>query len=118
MKRFKSDGNIDVPEIIDKDQSSWKFKSESSLNYNPAQNKITNQQDEEKQKEANSKNMDHSTSQLNLLKLQHQQISNQVTQLELHLSTISQIDNDSDEVLNNISNIEESINTLKSKKRP
>ena len=60
--------------------------------------------------------MDHSTSQLNLLKLQHQQISNQIIQLELHLSTLSQIDNDSEEVLNNISNIEESIHKLKQQK--
>ena len=60
--------------------------------------------------------MDHSTNQPNILKLQLQQINNQITQLRLHLTTLTQLDNDSDEVITSIENVEDNINTLTQQK--
>ena len=34
MRRSRSENNIDVPPSIDKDQNSWKFKSNTTLNPN------------------------------------------------------------------------------------
>ena len=118
MRRSRSENNIDVPPSIDKDQNSWKFKSNTTLNPNYDSTDIPNPGNIEKGESRETKitKMDHSTNQPNILKLQLQQINNQITQLRLHLTTLTQLDNDSDEVITSIENIEDNINTLTQQK--
>ena len=119
MRRSRSENNIDVPPSIDKDQNSWKFKSNTTLNPNYDSTDIPNPGNLEKSESNETKitTMDHSTNQPNILKLQLQQINNQITQLRLHLTTLTQLDNDSDEVITSIENIEDNINTLTQQKK-
>ena len=80
MKRSKSESNIEVSSLIDKDQSIWNLQSTSTIgkNFNPA-NVINWIKTSTPQSTIPlTTKMDHSTNQTNLLKLQLQQVSNQI----------------------------------------
>ena len=118
MKRSKSESNIEVTSLIDKDQNSWKFNSESTVgnNFNP-----TNVIEWMKASEVPSLvseriKMDHSTNQTNILRLQMQQIANQILQLQLHLTTLTQLDSDSDEVITHTTSIQRELDSLTKQK--
>ena len=111
MKRSKSDTNIEVTSIIDKDQSTWNFQSASTIPKSYNSNDIINwlKASRSDTNQFQQTNMEQANNQTNLLKLQLQQISNQIIQLQLHLTTLTQLDSDSDEVINNITSIQENI---------
>ena len=105
--------NIDIPRSWKRDQESW------SLNDSVIISSKTSLVNNWLKKNNNIMATPTSTpgnSQISMHKLQLKQITNNIQQLELHLATLSQLD-ETNEVATNISNIEDNILDLKQEKQ-
>ena len=106
--------NIDIPSNWNKDQNSWTLnKSECMSIDSDFVNKWVQNYKVPKMEQ---NTLSHSNNQINMLKIQLQQINNQIQQLQLHRATFNQLD-ETDEVLDNITNIDQNIDELRLQKQ-